>query len=156
MGLFSKMKEATYSKSSVFLTPNHSYTLKVIRAEVGSKFTGDEFFVTNFEVLESSAPEHKIGSEVSYLIPNFGAGKTMFLGNVKKVIVSICGSLAGSEVDPADVGEQDVLDILKPGPNSTEAGTMAAGVVVTCKTKGIITKGAGKHFTIHDFQPVFA
>lgn len=155
MGLFSKMKEATYSQTGTYLTPNCTYTLKLVSAIVGAKqVTGDEYFVATFEVLETDDATTKIGAERSYFVGNFGNSKLSFLGNVKKLVVALCGSLGNEPVDPADVGEQDVLDLLKPGAAPGSApGTMAAGALVKCKTKGVKTK-AKTDFTVHDFEPV--
>lgn len=154
MGLFSKMKDASYSQSGVYMAPNCNYTLELVSAITGEKkTTGDEYFVATFTVIDSDS-EHKPGTEVSYFVGNSGASKMSFLGNVKKLVTALCGSLKGEHVNPSEVGEAEVLDLLEPATKTSAPGTMAAGTRVKCRTKAVKTK-LGGDFTVHDFEPVF-
>ena len=73
----------------------------------------------------------------------------MFLPNCKRLLTAVCSSMQGSAVDPNDIGLEDIESIL------SEDGTLAAGTVIRCTTKSIITKGAGKPFTVHDYAPIY-
>lgn len=154
MGLFSAMKDASYSQSGTYMTPNCSYVLRLVSVVQGQKKTTQEdYVVATFEVLETDAA-NKIGSEVSYFVGNSGASKLNFLGNVKKLVVAVCGSLAGKAVDPSQVGEDETVSLFEPSQPGAMKGTLAAGVVVRCRTKAVKTR-AGGDFTVHDFEPVF-
>lgn len=154
MGLFSKMKDASYSQTGIYMAPNANYVLELVSAITGEKkTTGDEYFVATFKVIESDS-EHKPGTEVSYFVGNSGASKMSFLGNVKKLVTALCGSLSGAHVNPSQVGEAEVLSLLEPATASSPPGTMAAGTQVRCRTKAVKTKSGGD-FTVHDFEPIF-
>lgn len=155
MGLFSNMKDASYAQTGTYMTPNCTYTLELVSVIQGQKkTTQEEYVVATFKVVETDAT-NKIGSEVSYFVGNSGASKLNFLGNVKKLVVALCGSLSGHNVDPSLVGEAEILGLLEPAstPGALK-GTMAAGTQVRCRTKAVKTR-AGGDFTVHDFEPVF-
>jgi len=148
--MFAGLQAASFSKQSTYLEANHTYKLAIVRCEIGAKFTGEEFFVVNFEVIESTSAANPPGSSASILFANWGSSRVMFLPNCKRLLTAVCSTMQGSAVDPNDIGLEDIEAIL------ADDGTMAAGTQIRCTTKGITTKGAGKPFTVHDYAPVYA
>lgn len=152
MGLFANLKTATYAKGGTYMTPNCTYTLKLKQLEQNEVFGGTNNFIGTFEVLETDSTEHKIGSEVSYYVGDKGDSKLNFLGNVKRLLVALCGTMAGAPVDPSEIGEAEYLELMKPKAVGSLPGTAAEGVIVKVKTRGVKTKKA-QPFTVHDFSP---
>lgn len=160
MGLFNNLKDATYSKRGNYMEPNARYLLELMGIEVGKTFGGDEHCIFTFKVVETSATKDKPGDEVSFYCANYGKAKPNFLGNVKKVMVALYGTINGQPVSPNDIGEPEAEALMgvKGALAGTPVagalpGTAAAGTRVEARTKQTMTK-AKTEFTVIDFYPV--
>jgi len=161
MSLFKNLKDASYAKHGNYLDggtvhgTGFDYLLDLVRFETGKTFQGEEHFIGTYKVISTNSPRHKPGDEVTVYNGNYGKAKANFLGNVKKQMVAVYGTMSRSAVDPAEIGEAEAEELMKPSEKpGALPGTKAEGTRVKARTKLIKTKG-GTDFTVVDLDPVY-
>ena len=145
MGLFGGIEKAQTSVGGNYLRPG-THLLELTRIKVGKTRKGVDFLAVDFVVLESSNPEHPVGSTVNWFN---GADKDGFLSNAKSLAVALLGSAAGEEVDEKTVTEETMESLC------TDDGEEVKGVRVKADAFHTPTKKGGTYTKIL-WEPVFA
>ncbi len=130
MGLFSRISEANYSEGGNYLKPG-VYRLETTKVISKKLRTGKDAYIVEFRVLESDNPDHRVGSEVTWMVT---LDKEPAMGNIKQYIATACGTTDLSGVDEATAE----LTVSEEQP--------LTGKVVRCSAVNITTK-AGRPFT---------
>lgn len=104
MGIFSGINTARPSDGGVYLGPG-AFLLKVIALKQGRSRKKKDFFVAEFEILESTNKEFPVGSTASWMVTIDRDDEDtidMRLGDIKK-FCSVLSRAPLSEVDEAAV-----------------------------------------------------
>lgn len=129
MGMFSGISEAKYSEGGNYIKPG-VFRLKVSKC-IGKKLrTNKQAFIVEFNVIESDNAEHRVGSEVTWMVT---MDKEPALGNIRQFIAAVM------EVDIEEVNEE-VAELVVGEDNPL------ASKIVRASAVNITTK-AGKPFT---------
>ncbi len=101
MGMFKGIESAVVQEGGVYLEPGE-YLLRVAACKEGTSRKGDEFFVAEFEVVESTNDLRPVGSRVSWMtMRRFDS----FLSNVKGFVCAV----AKEEADTIDEEAADLV-----------------------------------------------
>jgi len=142
MGIFSNINKTAAARSKgAFLTPGTYVATVVSCRHVRSKLGTDEFFVVDFDLVESTNPELPAGSPVTWMSKLTGRYPDMALADVKAFV------MAGTGAGEADVTEDTLEEVLE-GDGTELAGQRVKIVCSEVKTK---TGGA---FTKHSYYSV--
>jgi hypothetical protein len=165
MSLFSGIKEVSISKSGQYFKPgNYKVRIKAVKTQDSQVGPAKKFFIVETEVLKSSNPDIAVGSERSQIID---MSNVMALPNVKYFVA------AASGVDPNSEGINGEVEgywkkklaedgVLKPGEDVSfdqicelvvSAINPLGGIELDLECMNITTKGEGKEFTKHLWQP---
>lgn len=144
MGLFGGIDKAQGNFGGNYIRVG-THMLEVLRIKIGNTRKGVAFMAVDFEVLETSNPEHVVGSTVNWFN---GADKDGFLSNAKSLAVALLGSAAGEAVDENTVNE-DTMDAL-----CADDGADVKGVKIKADAFLVDTKKGGKYTKIL-WEPVF-
>lgn len=85
------IEDAEVTTRNPYLGPGE-HTLKIERIELFTSQEGIEFFLVEFEVVETDNPAMKVGQLVTWMMKTLYKGKPdMFLGNVKPFLAAAAG-----------------------------------------------------------------
>ncbi len=84
MGLFGGVKEAKYSEGGVYPLAG-VYKLRILECKQIRTRKGQDAFVAEFMVLESSRTERPVGSQMSWMVT--AMPDTPWLGNIKQFLM---------------------------------------------------------------------
>jgi len=129
MGIFGKIGEATYSDGGVYLKAG-VYRLELLSVISKRTRKGQDAFIAEFKVLDSTNPERLPGSVCSWMVT---LDKEPALGNIKQFISEVMGC------DMAQVNEQ-IAERVVASDNPLKSKIVRA-CAVDIKTK------AGRDFT---------
>lgn len=134
-GLFSGIEQARTSEGGVYLTPGN-YTLEIQAVKTGRTRQNRNFFVVEFNIIESDVPDRKAGMNASWMtMLDFDAA----LGNIKKFVAVAAG------VEIADVDEPGVEAVV------SESNPLK-GTKIRCQAVNVKTQRGGD-FTKVTFFP---
>lgn len=131
MGRFSNIGSAKSSQGGVYFLPG-AYALECKANKSGKTREGREFFVAEFEILESTNPERAVGTQVSFMVM-LDKNQDTALGNIKGYLAALCGI---PEQDVDEAGVEAMVSAANPG----------MGMKVKALASNIKTR-AGKDFT---------
>lgn len=138
MGLFGGIDKAQGNFGGNYIRTG-THTLEVMRIKIGNTRKGVAFMAVDFEVLETSNPEHVVGSTVNWFN---GTDKDGFLSNAKSLAVALLGSAAGEAVDESTVTEETMEGLCE------NDGEDVKGVKIKADAFLVDTKKGGKYTKI--------
>jgi hypothetical protein len=138
VGLFGGIDKAQGNFGGNYIRTG-THTLEVMRIKIGNTRKGVAFMAVDFEVLETSNPEHVVGSTVNWFN---GADKDGFLSNAKSLAVALLGSAAGEAVDESTVTEETMEGLCG------NDGEDVKGVKIKADAFLVDTKKGGKYTKI--------
>jgi len=138
MGLFGGIEKTSGNVGGNYIRTG-THTLEVLRIKIGKTRKGVDFMAVDFNVCETSNPEHVVGSTVNWFN---GADKDGFLSNAKSLAVALLGSAAGEAVDENTVTEETMEALC------AEDGEDVKGVKIKADAFLVDTKKGGKYTKI--------
>lgn len=165
MSLFSGIKDVSISKSGQYFKPGHyKVRVKAVKVQDSQVGAAKKFFIVETEVLRSDCPDIVVGSERSEVI---AMDNVMALPNVKAFIAAASGVDPNSEEINQEVEahwKKRLTDqkVLQQGEDVSfdqicdlviSAINPLGGTELELECVNITTKGEGKDFTKHLWQP---
>jgi hypothetical protein len=140
MGVFGKIGEAKYSEGGVYLKPG-VFRLEIQKVKFQKTRKGQEAFLVEFLVLDSTNPEHPKGSAVTWMVT---MDKEPAMGNVKQFIATAFHDKLIELKIPVE-GHMDAIDEATAELVISDQQPLT-GKVVRASANNITTK-AGRPFT---------
>jgi hypothetical protein len=144
MGIFAKKNigNARGSRGGLYLEPGN-YVVQVQRCKEETGFKGDEFFITELEVIESNVEKLPPGSAPSYVVNMKGKFPDLALGNCADFMRAGFASLAdqSGEDRPSDIDDIELDDDMAEAVISEE--NLLAGVFLSVKAWHKDTRDGG-------------
>lgn len=138
MGLFGGIDKAQGNVGGNYIRTG-THLLEVVRIKLGKTRKGVDFMAVDFTVVETSNPEHVVGSTVNWFN---GSDKDGFLSNAKSLAVALLGSAAGEAVDENTVTEETMEALC------ADDGEDVKGVKIKADAFLVDTKKGGKYTKI--------
>lgn len=138
MGLFSGIEKASFSEGGIYLLDGN-YVLEVMELKSGTSRQRVDFFVAECRILQSTNPERKIGTVVSWWVGL--KVDTPALADVRRFL-AVAGECDDTDVDDA-AAEMAVSD---EQPFKGRVLRAAATTITTSKLKRPFTKVLWSNF----------
>jgi hypothetical protein len=140
MGIFNNIKNTAAARARGAFFVRGIYLCRVVTCRhVASKVGTDEFFVVDFDVIESNNPELEPGCSATWMAKLTGKFPALALADVKAFIMAATGAAE------QDVGETEVMDAIDGD------GSALSGQVVRVQVEDVVTK-SGASFSKHSFR----
>lgn len=141
MGVFGGIEDKASSFDANYVRAG-TYITRIGGAYLRKNRTGEQNFIIEHTVLhvldDDDGRGHKVGEEISHVIPNHGGGKDMFLPNVKHFVKKTIGC---TEEEVTEEIVEGVVDEGEEGKDGERKGGQPfAGLVVEWTGRGILTK----------------
>ncbi len=155
-GLFKGISEAVAGSNFVYITEGN-YVLSLIRTKQVVKREGnDDLFISEWKVLDSDNPAHKVGSELSWTA-NLSRHEAA-LGNVKDMLAAASVGYYQEQTGDPDMDQDAVTAVLDEDDaerlvecdkdEDEDGGYRIAGACVYAQAKNIKTKKNKTNFTV--------